>query len=155
MPHPDGAHTHGPSGPRFDWRIAAVIAVVALLASGEATRAVVSGIEALILWLAVVFGVVVVVTAAIVVVTVKRRTPDYVRAIHGVTERDQLTGERAQIQRDAASYRAMRNEIAMRIATEHHFRKMMQSEFPQGTVVRADYTVNTDNPGHEARREGT
>lgn len=116
MPRLDGAHSHGPSGGGFDWRWAVVIAVVAMIFSGQVTAGIIDGLEAIAIWTAVVFGLAVVVAVAILAVMLRRRTPDYVRSIHGETERDRMLDDNAALRREI---RAMRDRPETRPAEYH------------------------------------
>lgn len=106
MPPLDGAHSHGPSGHGVNWILVVIVGVLAMLGGGEAATSVIDGLTALLIWLAVVLGLAVFLGAAIVIVALKRRTPDYVRSIHGETERDRILGENARLKREI---RAMRD----------------------------------------------
>ena len=113
MGRPDGAHTHGSAG--FDWRMAVIVASgVAILAGGGASG-LFGALQTLLISVAVVLCVAVL--AAVVVAwrfrgAIKRHyRPDYVRSMHGPSDRDEILDQRAALRREIALTRAARREL--------------------------------------------
>lgn len=145
---PDGAHTHGSRG--WDWRIAAIVAIVALCVVPEDRHFLFGGLEAALWCIAGGLTLSVAVLGALVWRSRRRSRADYVRSIHGTTERDRILYENAAARRLVDEIRATRqHQLAMAILQEADMGLIRPDYVRQGTITGR---IDRD-PGHEALPE--
>jgi hypothetical protein len=96
--------TGGPGG----GRAIVIIAAIGVIAASGGVSGALSGLTELLWWLAGVFWATATVVTALVIRATRRRTPDYVRSIHGPTIRDHDIDENQRLLRETREIRATR-----------------------------------------------
>lgn len=138
MPHPDGAHTHGSS---FDWRWALVVAGIVAFEVGGGASGLFRGLQSALIWLASVTAVAVVAGSVIIFRATRRvKGTDYIRSVHGPTERDLVVEENAKMRRELADIRAMRRQVeaarALGLSWPPEYKQAMT--YPEPVMVKAE-----------------
>lgn len=162
MPHLDGAHSHGS---RFDWRLAAIAAVIGMIVAGGGASGAFAGIQDLLWWVAGVLGAASV-GLSVIIFRAMRRNPTraYIKSVHGPTAHDLMLSERAALRREVGMVREIRRE--MEVAQLRHAllgpqNAPQEATWPVMRTPRDEIWVaevlsdrpelsNTPNPGHEA-----